>query len=161
MNLGFLYQVGAGDLRQVWSLCSCRKQKQKHGVFKLQMCSVLLSLTCYPSRVSGSDFHLNQNHLPPCWHDTTHLWTSFLERHNAKLNANRNQTWNILLSLYETEHPKMTSKYVYTPYSCKMTWILDYIYYSQLQGTLTLSKCLAASSNVQETETTLINWTAP
>lgn len=39
-----LYQVGAGDLWQVWSLCSCRKQKQKHGIFKLQMCSVLLSL---------------------------------------------------------------------------------------------------------------------
>lgn len=52
--------------------------------------------------------------------------------------------WDILLSLYETEHPKKTSKYVYIAYSCKIMWILDYIYYSHLK--CPSSKFLVASS---------------
>lgn len=55
------------------------------------MCSVLLTLTSYQSRVSDPDFHFNQNHFASCWHGKTHLWTNFLERHNANFNANRNQ----------------------------------------------------------------------
>lgn len=62
MNLGILYQVGAGDLWQVWSLFSWKKQN--HCTFKLQMCSMLLSLSSYLHRVSdqvlGLINHFNQ-----------------------------------------------------------------------------------------------------
>lgn len=42
MNLRFLYQVGAGDLSQVWSLFSCKKHKNMvYLSYKCAQCSFL------------------------------------------------------------------------------------------------------------------------
>lgn len=67
LNLGCLYQVGAGDLWQVWSLFSWKKQN--HCTFELQMCSMLPFFSSYLHWVSDqflgliNHFHQTIFHL--------------------------------------------------------------------------------------------------
>lgn len=127
-------------------VCVYVGNKNKNMVYLSYKCAPFSRVA--PGRVSGTNFLFNPNHLPSCWHGKTRLWACLLERYNANLNSNRNQMWNILLTLYQTKYTKADFQI------CMYSKVMQ----NYVSPKLHLPSQNVLLAHILETENSFINW---